>query len=174
MTDDKETVEGATSSGLLRAVERLSAFGGAISGIIIVAVLALTSVSVFTRYVLNRPIRGVDEATGFLVVAIVMFGTAETLRRGEHIQIDLLTNNLRGKARWHFDLWAYFSVLVFSIVFLFTAWRTVSFSWSFNDYSTGYLEMPMWIPQATMLPGALMLCLVAVLKILQLLKAGAR
>jgi TRAP-type C4-dicarboxylate transport system permease small subunit len=167
--DDK--VEAPASTGLLRAIEWLSVLFGAISGAIVLIVLALTSVGVFMRYVLDRPVRGIDEATGFLVVAIVMFGAAETLRRGEHIQIDLVTNALRGRTRWVFDLWAYACVLVFSVVFLYTAWRTVAFTWRFGEYSTGYLEMPMWIPQATMLPGAALLGLVAVLKIAQLLAA---
>ncbi|TPI27930.1 TRAP transporter small permease [Mesorhizobium sp. B3-2-1] len=164
-------VEAPAATGLLKIIERLSMLCGAVSGAIIVFVLALTLVSIFMRYGLDKPMRGVDEATGFLVVAIVMFGAAETLRRGEHIQIDLVTNAMRGRTRWLLDLWAYACVLVFSAVFLFTAWRTVAFSWRFGDYSTGYLEMPMWIPQATMLPGAALLGLVAVLKIAQLLVA---
>lgn len=170
--DDK--VEAPASPGLVRAIERLSQLSGIVSGALIIIVLALTSVGVFMRYVLDQPIRGVDEATGFLVVAIVMFGAAETLRRGEHIQIDLVTNVTRGRTRWLLDLWAYACVLVFSAVFLFTAWRTVAFSWAFGDYSTGYLEMPMWIPQATMLPGAALLGLVAALKIAQLLMARTK
>jgi TRAP-type C4-dicarboxylate transport system permease small subunit len=174
MVSGDDRVEAPTSTGLLRAIEWLSVFFGAVSGVLIVIVLALTSVGVFMRYVLDRPLRGVDEATGFLVVAIVMFGAAETLRRGEHIQIDLVTNALRGRTRWVFDLWAYACVLVFSVVFLFTAWRTVAFTWRFGEYSTGYLEMPMWIPQATMLPGAALLGLVAILKIVQLLTARTR
>ncbi len=171
MIPGQDKAEARPSAGLLKAIEWLSALFGVVSGVLILIVLALTSVGVFMRYVLDRPIRGIDEATGFLVVAIVMFGAAETLRRSEHIQIDLVTNALRGRTRWVFDLWAYVCVLVFSVVFLFTAWRTVAFSWSFGEYSTGYLEMPMWIPQATMLPGAALLGLVAILKIVQLLAA---
>jgi TRAP-type C4-dicarboxylate transport system permease small subunit len=171
MVPGEDKTEAPASRGFLRTIEWLSVLFGAVSGAIVVVVLALTSVGVFMRYVLDRPLRGVDEATGFLVVAIVMFGAAETLRRGEHIQIDLVTNAVRGRTRWLLDLWAYACVLVFSLVFLFTAWRTVAFTWRFGEYSTGYLEMPMWIPQATMLPGAALLGLVAILKIAQLLAA---
>lgn len=171
MVPGDEKVEAPASTGLVKAIERLSALFGMVSGVLIVIVLALTSIGVFMRYVLDQPIRGIDEATGFLVVAIVMFGAAETLRRGEHIQIDLVTNATRGRTRWLLDLWGYACVLVFSVTFLFTAWRTVAFTWRFGEYSTGYLEMPMWIPQATMLPGAALLGLVAALKIVQLLAA---
>ncbi|TIX76508.1 MAG: TRAP transporter small permease subunit, partial [Mesorhizobium sp.] len=68
--------------------------GGALSALLILVVLAITAVSVFNRYFLGRPLMGVDEATGFLVVAIVMFGAAEALRRGDHIRIDLLFDHL--------------------------------------------------------------------------------
>jgi hypothetical protein len=45
--------------------------GGLLSALLIVAVLVLTAASVVTRYLLAAPMRGIDEATGYLVVAIV-------------------------------------------------------------------------------------------------------
>jgi C4-dicarboxylate transporter, DctQ subunit len=59
------------------------------------------------------------------------------------------------------------AVLVFAAVLFYAAWHTVSFSKSFGMYSPGYLEMPIWIPQATMLPGAAMLGLVAIAKLFE-------
>jgi TRAP-type C4-dicarboxylate transport system permease small subunit len=131
-------------------------------------VLALTAVSVFNRYFLGRPIMGVDEATGFLVVAIVMFGAAESLRRGDHIRIDILFDHLGPRLHWWLELWSFVAVLVFAVLLLVTSWHTVFFSRMFGAYSTGYLSIPMWIPQSTMVIGAILLGLVALSMALRL------
>jgi C4-dicarboxylate transporter DctQ subunit len=143
-----------------RAVAAISRLGGAISSLLILAVLAITALSVFNRYFLGRPVMGVDEATGFLVVAIVMFGAAESLRRGDHIRIDILFEHLGPRLRWWQEVWSFAAVLVFSALLLITSWHTVLFSRMFGAYSTGYLGLPMWIPQSTMIIGAALLGLV--------------
>ncbi len=168
-----EEAEVPASSRLYRLGEWIARAGGAIGCLLIVAILLLTAVSVFERYVRGVPLRGADEATGFLVVGIVMFGAAEALRRNDHIRIDLITNLVSDRIRWMLDIWSYLCVLVFACFFLFTAWRTVKFSYRFQDYSTGYLEMPMWIPESAMLAGAFLLGLVAILKIARLISHGA-
>jgi C4-dicarboxylate transporter DctQ subunit len=156
----------AVSSRLERVAGVLSWTAGAIAALLTVAVLAITAISVFNRYVLGRPLLAVDEATGFLVVAIVMGGAAEAYRRGDHIRIDLVLEQVGPLARWLLDIWADAAVLAFSILLLVTAWHTVVFSRQFGAYSSGYLELPMWIPQSTMLVGAALLGLVSVVRLL--------
>jgi C4-dicarboxylate transporter DctQ subunit len=162
------------SSLLERVVTAISLAGGAISCLIILVVLALTAVSVFNRYFLGRPIMGVDEATGFLVVAIVMFGAAESLRRGDHIRIDILFDHLGPRLHWWLELWSLVAVLVFAVLLLITSWHTVLFSRMFGAYSTGYLSIPMWIPQSTMVIGAILLGLVALSMALRLFGEAKR
>lgn len=151
-----------------RIATAISWVGGALSSVLILVVLAITAVSVFNRYVLGKPLIGVDEATGFLVVAIVMFGAAETLRRGDHIRIDLLLDRAGPRTRWWLELWALLSVILFAVLLLVAAWHTVMFSRAFGAYSSGYLSLPMWIPQSTMVVGALLLLMAAVAATLRL------
>ena len=47
----------------------------------------------------NWPLTWGDEMLGYLLVATVMAGAAEALRRGDHIAIDLVTSRLTGRAR---------------------------------------------------------------------------
>lgn len=162
------------SSKLEAVASAIALAGGAVSALLILVVLAVTAVSVFNRYILGSPMSGVDEATGFLVVATVMFGAAEALRSGDHIRIDLVVENVSARIRWLFDLWAHVAVLVFSVLLFQTGWHTVAFSRQFGAYSAGYLELPMWIPQATMPLGAALLALVALAKIVRLIAAGGR
>jgi len=146
----------------LAVANAVSMLGGAVGALLIVVVLVMTTVGVFSRYVLSRPLLGIDEGTGFLVVAIVMLGAAEALRKGDHIRIDLLVDVVGPRMRLVLDLWAYAAVLAFAVLLFQTAWDTVSFSRSFGAYSDGYLALPLWIPQSAMLVGAVLLGLQAV------------
>lgn len=170
MLEDMPTAEKAprASSFPERAAAAISRLGGALSSLLILVILIITAVSVFNRYFLGRPLMGVDEATGFLVVAIVMFGAAEALRRGDHIRIDLLFDRVGPRARWWLELWSLASVIVFAGLLLVTSWHTVMFSRQFGAYSTGYLSLPMWIPQSTMVAGAVLLGLAALAAMLRL------
>lgn len=151
----------AASSLPERVAAILTRLGGAASALVLVVVLALTAISVFNRYLLGRPIMAVDESTGFLVVTIVMLGAAEALRRDDHIRIDLVYERFGPRGRWWLDLWSCATVVLFGALLLVTAWHTVQFSRMFGAYSTGYLAIPMWIPQSTMIVGAILLCIAA-------------
>lgn len=160
--------EGRVPSSWPEAVAGVvSLIGGAIGAVQIVVVLVITTAGVFFRYVIDRPLLGIDEATGFLVVSIVMFGAAEALRRDDHIRIDILIERAGPRARRALDAWACLAVLGFAGLLFWTAWNTVTFSRAFGAYSDGYLQMPLWIPQSTMLVGAALLGLQAVARLLR-------
>lgn len=167
--------EEAQASSMIGKIARsLSVLGGILSSLVILIVLAITTISVFNRYVLNKPIMGVDEATGFLVVAIVMFGAAEALRRRDHIRIDLLFDHLGPGIKWWLELWSLASVALFSGLLLNSAWHTVQFSRAFGAYSTGYLSLPMWVPQSTLVIGSVLLLVVALSEMLELIAERRR
>jgi C4-dicarboxylate transporter DctQ subunit len=164
----------AGASLVERAAAVLTRLGGAISALLILAVLVLTAISVFNRYVLGKPIMAVDESTGFLVVTIVMLGAAEALRRDDHIRIDLVYERFGPRGRWWLDLWSCATVVAFGALLMVTAWHTVVFSRMFGAYSTGYLSMPMWIPQSTMIAGAVLLCIAALARAFRLVAERGR
>ena len=73
---------------------------GMILGSVLVLVTILIVVySVFMRYVINIPQTWTDELVGYFLVATVMFGVAETLRKNDHIAVDLISAKLSSKNR---------------------------------------------------------------------------
>jgi TRAP-type C4-dicarboxylate transport system permease small subunit len=147
---------------------------GIFAALAILAVLVLTAINVTGRYLFTAPLRGAEEMTGFLVVAMVMLGAAEAYRRGDHIRIDLLTERLGPKgARW-IDILSHLAVAAFAANLLRTGLHTVEFSRNFGAYSAGYLEIPMWIPQSALVIGGALLLAMAVLKLIESLLAFAR
>lgn len=155
-----------------RAVRSLCLGGAAVAALAVLITLGATGYSVFMRYVLGAPITWIDELSGYLVVAIVMFGAAEALRRDDHIQVDLLTSRLTGRALEEMRVLWMLLVIMFTAVLLFSAWRAVIFSYNFGMYSDGYLEMPLWKPQSFLVVGSVLMVLAAFAKIGRALRAG--
>ena len=143
--------------------------GATIATVLVLVTLVTVGYSVFKRYVLGTPVTWTDELSGYLVVAMVMLGAAEALRRGDHISVDLITGKIHGLTKHWLGLWSLAAVALFSAAIIYSAVLMVRFSYDFGIYSEGYLEMPMWIPQAILLTGAGLLLVVALTGIMTLL-----
>ena len=130
---------------------------GVLSSLLIFVSFCLMIFAIFQRYFLNTPLKWGDEMLGYLLVAIVMSGVAEALRRGDHVAIDLLTSFFGIKVRALLTYLSYTAVLAFAVIFGISADEVVRFSYGFGSFSPGYLEAPMWIPQSTMIAGSVLL-----------------
>jgi TRAP-type C4-dicarboxylate transport system permease small subunit len=170
-----DTTETAAPKGAVGWLAALVGRGfGIFAALAILAVLVLTTINVVGRYLFTAPLRGAEEMTGFLVVAMVMLGAAEAYRRGDHIRIDLLTERLGPSgARW-VDILSHLAVAAFAANLLRTGLHTVEFSRNFEAYSAGYLQVPMWIPQSALVIGGALLLVMALLKLIESLLAFVR
>ena len=130
---------------------------GVLSSLLIFVSFCLMIFAIFQRYFLNTPLKWGDEMLGYLLVAIVMSGVAEALRRGDHVAIDLLTSFFGIKIQAFLTYLSYTAVLAFAVIFGLSADEVVRFSYGFGSYSPGYLEAPMWIPQSAMIAGSVLL-----------------
>lgn len=155
---------------LIAVAARLGAHVAA-AGVLLI--LSVTGYSVFQRYVLGTPVTWTDELSGFLVVGVVMFGAAETLRRGEHISVDLLTARAKGVTARAFSVWGMVAVLLLMVAVLTSSIVAVRFSWDFDMYSDGYLAVQMWVPQSALIVGSVLVMLVAVARLASLVRKGS-
>ncbi len=144
-----------------RLVVALVRLCGALSALTILWIFAQICIAVVFRYLLDRPLQWSDEMIGYLLVAAVMLGAAEALRRGDHIAIDLVTSRLSpGMTRLQ-QAFAHLSVMVFAAVIGISIWDSISFAHAFGSYSVGYIEIQTWIPQVPVLMGAVLLALMS-------------
>lgn len=158
----------ALLAGLERLVGALSYLGAVLGVAVVLSMVAVVAYSVFNRYVLNTPVTWSDELSGYLVVALVMVGAAEALRRNDHIGVDLLTVRLPERARRWTEIWGMAAVCVVAVALLRSSAEMLAYSHDFEVVSEGYLEVPMWIPQGFLVPGAGLLLLAAANRILRL------
>ncbi|MBT4018318.1 MAG: TRAP transporter small permease [Alphaproteobacteria bacterium] len=155
----------ASSNLLSRLVIGLARLCGMISALLIILVLAVVSYAVIQRYVLQTPLLWGDEFIGYVLVSIIMFGTAEALRKNDHISIDLLTSRAKPHHQRFVRIWGDTAVFLFAAMLGWSTWTTIVFAYGFGEYSMGYIEIPTWIPQVPMLLGTVLLALVALTRI---------
>ena len=144
-----------------RIVDGLSRIGIALAAAALLASLALVSYSVAMRYFFNQPIPWIDEMVGYLLVACVMLAAADTLRTGEHISVDVLTERLSARGRRWVLVGGLIAVAVTALLLAKEGVDMVAFSRMVGLISNGYLAVPMWIPQALVPIGAVLLLLAA-------------
>jgi C4-dicarboxylate transporter DctQ subunit len=153
-----------------RVLEIVCRFGIMCGALLVIATMLVVGYSVMMRYVLGVPQVWTDELVSFWLVAIVMLGAADVLRRDGHIRIDLVTDRLPGRGQVWVEVWGLVSMLVLSVVLTISGWEMVEFSWSVGLLSDGYLELPMWIPQSLIPIGFALMGLAALHRLIQRLR----
>jgi len=157
---------------LARAIGWINGIAVGLSAAGILVSLGLIAWAVVMRYVFNRPPVWTDEVVGFMLVGIVMLAAAQSLRRGEHIGVDILVARLGPRGRFWAQLWSSLSVLVVSVIFIVNGWRTAMFARQLGILTEGNLEIPVYWLQLFLPLGGLMMLLVSLEAIARLL-AGA-
>lgn len=160
----------APSGRLDRTIGAVTWAAAAAGAGVVLLMMSVVGYSVVNRYLLGTPITWTDELSGYLVVALVMLGAAESLRRGDHISVDLITNRLGARGQRMAAMWGDITVLVVAVVLLISGVETIEYSVNYGIISEGYLEVPMWIPQSFLILGAGLLALVAAANLLGRIK----
>lgn len=142
-------------NGLNRTAMALSAAG-------VLAALGLIGWSVTMRYVFNQPPVWVDEVVGFLLVGIVMLATAEVLRHGEHIGVDIVTGRLKGRAALLAQAWGNLAVLLTALIFVINGWQSAMFSKQLGIVTEGHLEWPVYMLMLFLPLGGLLMLLTSI------------
>lgn len=144
--------------GLLNRIVAVAARIALAIGIAMLAVsLAAVCYGVVMRYGLNAPVTWTDELVGYLLVYIVMLGAAETVRRGDSIAVDVLSERFGPRGRRAVEIFGMAAVVLVGGVVMTTGWDMVAFSARIGRLSEGYLVIPLaWAQFAVPLGGGLL------------------
>jgi len=150
----------------LRALSRVvSLLAGAAMALATAALLSsfvLIGWAVVMRYVFNAAPIWVDDLVGFNLVAIVMLAAAQTLRRGEHIGVDLLLVRLPAAGRRWVQAWAAFATGAVAVILIFNGWESVQLARTLGLLTEGQLEWPTWWLMLLMPVGGALLLLASI------------
>ena len=126
-----------------------------------VGVLAMVLASVVGRLA-GFNLRGSDAYAGYCMAAAAFLALAHTLKRGEHIRVNLLLERFGRRATHALELWSHAAGSLFCVVLAIFCVRLVWQSYTFNDVSQGNDATPLWIPQIAMAAGAIVLAVAMV------------
>jgi TRAP-type C4-dicarboxylate transport system permease small subunit len=96
---------------------------------------------------------GADAYAGYCMAASAFLALAPTLRRGEHIRVTLLLNQLPAAGRQVLDVLCHVVAVALSGALAWFSIRLVLQSHEFMDISTSLDATPLWIPQLGMAIG---------------------
>lgn len=144
---------------LVRAIERLSDAAGYLAGAMVVGLTALITSAVIARRVFAAPILAVEEVSGYLLLTIVFFGLAYTMKTGGHIRADIVLSHVPPRVRAVLDVGATVLALGFALVLLGGAWALVTEYYGHGTTSFRYLQIQLWVPASLLVVGAALLAL---------------
>src|SRR5262245_28555947 len=159
---------------ILEFLDRLSRLDGWLGAVCLASLTALMlaevcvrAASTFTSLV-PPSIPVAWEWSSYLMAATFTFGAAMTLRAGGHIRVSLLLANASPPLRRLLDLASAAIALVFMA---FLAWAMVKFTYASYDKGQTSIQSdtPVWIPQAAVTFGMVLLALQFLARLIQAL-----
>ena len=66
---------------------------------LLISILVVTTLQVFSRYVLGNPFEWTEELARFLMIWLVFFGASAGIKRNAHIKIEFFSSKFSGKSR---------------------------------------------------------------------------
>jgi TRAP-type C4-dicarboxylate transport system permease small subunit len=139
-----------------RLLDGLYWTGGVVAAVCLALIAVLILTQIVARY-FGVLVPGALELAGYAMAASSFLALAYALRVGGHIRVSLVIQLMPARARRLCDLW---SITVGTLLAGFFAWyvaEMVVTTWRFGDRTPGLLDIPLWIPQLSMLVGLVVL-----------------
>ncbi len=141
-----------------KTLDALYLSAAALAALFMVGLLIMVLLSIVSRQ-FHFHVPGTDAYAGYLMAASGFLALAHTLKRGEHIRVTLLINNLKGSWKKAFEVWALAAATLLAVLFAFYSCRLSYQSYTFHDISTASDATPLWIPQVSMALGTVILAI---------------
>jgi len=136
-------VQKSPARRLIRTIDQVSYWSGKSSAWLIVALMAVVSIEVFKRYILNAPTAWIFDLNNMLYGTLFMLAGAYTLAQGGHVRADFVYLYLRPRAQAALDLLLYLLFFLPGIAgLIYAGWSYAADSWRIGEHSTVTAEGP--------------------------------
>ena len=139
-----------------RFLDRLYAAAAALAAVCLASIAAVMLLQAGMRE-LSLPFPGADDIVSWLCAASAFLALGYTFRQGELVRVSLLLTHLSPAARRQVETACLIGA---GIVSGYAAWAVSKFvyeSWQFNELAQGLIQIPIWIPQMSLVLGSLIL-----------------
>ena len=139
-----------------RALDGLYAIGAILGAICLIAIVGLVVAQVAARW-LAAPLAGAPELAGYAMANSFCLPLAYAFRSGAHIRISLLIDRLKDGRHWIAELVCLGVGLGLASCLAVFMCRLAQVSYMIHEISQGADATPLWIPQAGMAVGSVLL-----------------
>jgi len=139
----------ATASRVLALIEKGLAVAGAA---VLLGILVYITGNVIGRP-LGFPIPYTVEVTAYMLVVMVFLVGAHTLRKGQHIKVELLTRRLSPRVQALLLVVTNLLAFIIAVVIVISCWQLAINSYSYNVCSNTVLRAPLYLPQLLLAIG---------------------
>lgn len=144
-----------------RVLDRLYAASGALAAVCLASIAVVMLAQAAMRE-MGMLLRGADDIVAWLCAASAFLALGYTFRAGELVRVGLVIERLPPRARRHVETACLGAAALFVGYMTYAVVRFVYESWRFEEVAQGLIQLPIWIPQMSLVIGAIVL-LVAVL-----------
>ncbi|HVG47296.1 MAG TPA: TRAP transporter small permease subunit [Rubellimicrobium sp.] len=139
--------------GLSRGIDRLNIVLGRVAAFLVLAAALISAGNATLRYLLSISSNAWLEIQSYMFAGIVLLGAAETLRRNEHVRVDLIYSNLSARRRLWIDVFGILLFLLpFMVVMIWLSWPIAWRSIRTGEGSASAGGLPLW-PLRLLLPA---------------------
>lgn len=133
---------------------------------VLFVMMFLGTADVIGRYIFNNPILGTVEIFEILLPAIALLGLGFTQGLKAHVRMEFLVSYLSTRVQDILSLFTTVCMLFFSVLIV---WYGTVLGISYREMGSriATVGVPLYIPQMLVPLGALMLCLVLIIQLLQ-------
>jgi TRAP-type mannitol/chloroaromatic compound transport system permease small subunit len=148
-------------SKLSTGIDRINQLLGKAASIMILLSCVVSAVNALLRYGLDISNNWPLELQWYLFSAAVMLGAAYTLKRNEHVRVDLIYSQLSDRGRIWIDLFGFlFFLMPACILFTWLSWTTLFYpSWLVMEHSMNSGGLARYPIKLVVPLGFFMLCL---------------
>jgi TRAP-type C4-dicarboxylate transport system permease small subunit len=157
---------------LRRLLDGLYAASGALAAICLASIAVVMLAQAAMRE-MGYLLRGGDDIVAWLCAASAYLALAYTFRHGELVRVGLVIERLGPRARRRAELVALALAVLFVGYMTYAVVRFVYESWTFGEVAQGLIQIPIWIPQLSLVVGSIIF-FIAVLDEFVVLARGGR
>jgi len=147
---------------MVRFVLRLGVLAG---GLLIALLMLLVASEVVLRSLFSISLLRADEYAGYIVVALVFLGIPYALHHDALLRVDVVFERLQGRRREAVALLFDLVSLLVTLVLGFYLTRMVITTFERGTFSSTPAMTPLWIPQAVMPLGILLIVIILLARI---------
>lgn len=150
-----------------RILGRIIEVAGVIAGLLIFLIAAMILLSIGGRNMMI-PVYWVEPYSVYFFIAISYMAAAYAMYKSEHIKVDILTNRFSMKTKKVLECFLMTVSLVFFIYLAKYSWVMAHRSYVNHSKDLSIIQIPIWIPQSSLVIGCVLLCLAIIRHLLLL------